>query len=145
MFKEFKEFISRGNVIDLAIAVVIGAAFGKIVTSFVNDVIMPPISILLGKVDFANRFYALRGSPANIEEAKAQGIPVIRYGVFINTLIEFLIIAFVIFLMVKAINRLKRKTEGPPTAKDCGYCYSKIPVKAVRCPNCTSELEPAKA
>ena len=145
MFKEFKEFISKGNVIDLAVGLVIGVAFGKIVTSLVNDVIMPPISILLGKVDFANRFYALRGAPATIEEAKAQNIPVIKYGVFINTLIEFLIIAFAIFLLVKAINRMRRKTEAPPATKECEYCYSKIPIKAVRCPNCTSELQPAKA
>ncbi|HET9529168.1 MAG TPA: large conductance mechanosensitive channel protein MscL [Blastocatellia bacterium] len=144
MLKEFKEFIARGNVMDLAVAVIIGAAFGKIITSLVNDVIMPPIGMLLGGVDFANRFFALRGSPASLDEAKAANIPVIKYGTFINTVIEFLIIAFVIFLVVKAINRLKRSPEElPPTVKECGFCFSNIPVKATRCPECTSELKAA--
>jgi large conductance mechanosensitive channel len=143
MFKEFREFIAKGNVIDLAVGVIIGAAFGKIVTSIVNDIIMPPIGMLLGGIDFNNMFFALRGSPATVEEAKAQALPIIKYGTFINTLIEFLIIAFVIFLMVKAINRMRRKQEAPPDTKECGYCYSKIAVKATRCPNCTSELQPA--
>lgn len=143
MLKEFREFIAKGNVIDLAIAVIIGAAFGKIVTSIVNDIIMPPIGMLLGGIDFNNMFFALRGSPATVDEAKAYGLPIIKYGTFINTVIEFLIIAFVIFLIVKAINRMKRKQEAPADTKECGYCYSKIPVKATRCPNCTSELQPA--
>ena len=144
MLKEFKEFIARGNVIDLAVGVIIGAAFGKIVTSLVNDIIMPPIGMLLGGIDFANMFLALRGSPATLDEAKAANIPVIKYGVLINTLIEFLIIAFVIFLVVKAVNRLKRQPEElPPTMKECAYCFSNIPVKATRCPECTSELKAA--
>jgi large conductance mechanosensitive channel len=144
MLKEFKEFIARGNVIDLAVGVIIGAAFGKIVTSLVNDIIMPPIGMLLGRVDFANLFFALRGSPATLDEAKAGNIPVIKYGQFINTLIEFLIVAFVIFLVVKAVNRLKRRPEElPPTLKECDFCFSNIPVKAIRCPECTSELKKA--
>jgi large conductance mechanosensitive channel len=141
MFKEFREFIARGNVVDLAVGVIIGAAFGKIVTSIVNDLIMPPIGMLLGKVDFANLFIALRGSPATVEEAKAQGLPMIKYGAFINTVIEFLIVAFVIFILVKAINRIRRREEAPPETKECGYCYSKIAVKATRCPNCTAQLQ----
>lgn len=145
MFKEFKEFIAKGNVIDLAVGVIIGAAFGKIVTSLVNDVIMPPIGMLLGGIDFTDKFIALRGSPATVDEAKAQAIPVIKYGAFINTVIEFLIIAFVIFLMVKAINRMRREKEEAPTTKECGYCFSKISVKATRCPECTSQVQPASA
>ncbi|HXG91365.1 MAG TPA: large conductance mechanosensitive channel protein MscL [Blastocatellia bacterium] len=144
MLKEFKEFISKGSVIDLAVGVIIGAAFGKIVTSLVNDVVMPPIGMLLGKVDFSTFFIPLRGNPNTVEEAKALGIPVIKYGAFLNTVIEFLIIAFVIFLIVKAINRMRREQEKPAT-KDCGYCFSKIPLKATRCPECTSELQTAAA
>jgi large conductance mechanosensitive channel len=144
MLKEFKEFIARGNVVDLAVGVIIGAAFGKIVTSLVNDIIMPPIGMILGRVDFANLFLALRGSPATLDEAKAGNIPVIKYGLFINTLIEFLIVAFVIFLVVKAVNRLKRRPEElPPTLKECDFCFSNISVKATRCPECTSELKTA--
>jgi large conductance mechanosensitive channel len=144
MLKEFKEFIARGNVIDLAVGVIIGAAFGKIVTSLVNDIIMPPIGMLLGRVDFANLFLALQGNPATLDEAKAGNIPVIKYGQFINTLIEFLIVAFVIFLVVKAVNRLKRRPEElPPTMKECDFCFSNISVKATRCPECTSELKTA--
>jgi len=144
MLKEFKEFIARGNVVDLAVGFIIGAAFGKIVTSLVNDIIMPPIGMILGRVDFVNLFLALRGSPATLDEAKAGNIPVIKYGLFINTLIEFLIVAFVIFLVVKAVNRLKRRPEDlPPTLKECDFCFSNIPVKATRCPECTSELKTA--
>ena len=144
MLKEFKEFIARGNVVDLAVGVIIGAAFGKIVTSLVNDIIMPPIGMILGRVDFANLFLALRDSPATLDEAKAGNIPVIKYGLFINTLIEFLIVAFVIFLVVKAVNRLKRRPEElPPTLKECDFCFSNISVKATRCPECTSELKTA--
>jgi large conductance mechanosensitive channel len=146
MFKEFKEFIARGNVIDLAVAVVIGAAFGKIVTSLVEGIIMPPIGLLLGKVDFASLFYVLdtaKGTPASLAEAKAKGIPVVAYGQFINDLIYFLIIAFVIFLVVKAYNHLKSKqaTDAGPTTKDCPFCLSTIPLKAMRCKDCTSELQ----
>jgi large conductance mechanosensitive channel len=144
MLKEFKEFIARGNVIDLAVGLIIGAAFGKIVTSLVNDVLMPPIGMVLGKVDFANLFIPLQGNPKTVAEAKAAGIPTINYGSFINTLIEFLIIAFVIFLLVKAVNRMRRDPEQlPPTVKACTYCFSDIPVQATRCPECTSQLLPA--
>ena len=145
MFKEFREFIARGNVIDLAVAVVIGAAFGKIITTFVEGVIMPPIGMLLGEVDFASLFYVLddaKGVPASLADAKAKGIPVIAYGQFLNDVINFLIIAFVIFLVVKAYNRLKSKqaADDAPTTKDCPQCLSTIPLKATRCAHCTVEL-----
>ena len=148
MFKEFREFIARGNVIDLAVAVVIGAAFGKIVTSLVEGLLMPPIGLILGKVDFASMFYVLdssKGVPKSLADAKTQGIPVIAYGQFINDLINFLIIAFVIFLIVKAYNRLKSKqaTDASPTTKDCPFCLSTIPLKATRCKDCTAELSAA--
>jgi large conductance mechanosensitive channel len=148
MFKEFREFIARGNVIDLAVAVVIGAAFGKIVTTLVEGVVMPPIGLMLGKVDFAGLFYVLdssKGAPASLAEAKAKGIPVVAYGQFLNDVINFLIIAFVIFLVVKAYNRLKSKqaTDDAPTTKDCPYCLSTIPLKARRCKDCTSEFAAA--
>ena len=146
MFKEFREFIARGNVIDLAVGVIIGAAFGKIVTTFVDGVIMPPIGLVLGRVDFASLFYVLdssKGVPASLADAKAKGVPVIAYGQFLNDVIDFLIVAFVIFLVVKAYNRLKSKqaTEDAPTTKDCPYCLSTIPLKATRCKDCTSELQ----
>ena len=148
MFKEFREFIARGNVVDLAVAVVIGAAFGKIVTTLVEGVVMPPIGLVLGKVDFASLFYVLddsKGVPASLADAKAKGIPVVAYGQFLNDIINFLIIAFVIFLVVKAYNRLKSKqaTDDAPTTKDCPYCLSTIPLKATRCKDCTSELRTA--
>jgi large conductance mechanosensitive channel len=141
MLKEFKEFVARGNVIDLAVGIIIGAAFGKIVTSFVTDVLMPPIGLLLGKVDFSNLFVILSGDKyKSLAEAKAAGVPTIAYGLFINTVIDFLIVAFVIFLMVRQINRWKRPAAAP-SVKDCQYCLSSIPEKATRCPNCTSELK----
>ncbi len=141
MWKEFKEFIARGNVIDLAVALIIGAAFGKIVTSLVDDLVMPPIGMALGKVNFSDLFIPLSGSPASLADAKAKGLPTINYGLFINTIIQFLIIAFVIFLIVKAINRMKRRPEElPPTLKACSYCFSDIAVQATRCPRCTSQL-----
>jgi len=144
MLREFKEFIARGNVIDLAVGIVIGVAFGKIVTSLVNDMIMPPIGLALGNVDFGSLFISLRGTYPTIAAAKAAGAPTINYGPFINSIIEFLIIAFAVFLLVKAVNRLKRKPEDKPAdTRDCDYCYSKISVKATRCPACTSELKPA--
>jgi large conductance mechanosensitive channel len=148
MWKEFREFIARGNVIDLAVAVVIGAAFGKIVTSLVEGIIMPPIGMLTGKVDFASLFYMLdtsKGVPASLAEAKAKGIPVIAYGQFLNDVITFLVIAFVIFLIVKQVNRLKSKqaTDAGPTTKDCQFCLSTVPLKATRCPQCTSQLQAA--
>lgn len=145
MFKEFKEFAMRGNVMDMAIGIIIGAAFGKIVTSLVNDIIMPPIGLLLGRIDFTNLFINLSGKHyTTLAEAKSAGAATINYGVFINTIIDFIIVAFVIFLVIRQINRLKRKPEPvptEPTTKECPYCYSVIPIKAVRCPNCTSELK----
>jgi large conductance mechanosensitive channel len=145
MWKEFRQFIARGNVIDLAVAVIIGAAFGKIITSFVNDILMPPIGLLLGNVDFANLFITLSGdSYATLAEAQAAGAATINYGVFINTIIDFLIVAFAIFLLVKQVNRLKKPAPpAEPTTKACPYCLSEIPIKAIRCPHCTSELEAA--
>ena len=144
MLKEFKEFIARGNVMDLAVAVIIGAAFGRIVTSLVNDIVMPPIGLVTGGVDFKNLFVSLRGNYSTLEEAKKANAPTVNYGQFIQYLIEFLIIAFVVFLIVKAINRMKRRPEElPPTMKACPFCYSSIPVQAKRCPQCTSELQAA--
>ena len=143
MFEEFKKFILRGNVIDLAIAVVIGGAFGKIVTSLTNDIIMPPIGLLLGKVDFKDLYINLSGTDyASLAAAKEAGAATINYGVFVNTIIEFLIIAFVLFLVIKAINRLYPKPADPAPAptKDCPYCKTSIPAAASRCPNCTSQL-----
>jgi large conductance mechanosensitive channel len=147
MLREFKEFIARGNVIDLAIAVVIGAAFGRIVTSLVEGVIMPPIGLLLGNADFSNLFIDLsRKTPpaASLLEAQAQGRPVIAYGQFINDVISFLIIAFVIFLIVKAMNRLRAAPPPPPNTKDCPYCLTAIPLGARRCAACCADL-PASA
>ena len=148
MLKEFKEFILRGNVLDMAVGIIIGAAFGTIVASLVNDVIMPPIGLLLGGVDFTNLFILLKaGSPAapyaSLAEAQAAGAVTINYGVFINAVVSFLIVAFVIFLLIRTINRLRREEEAPPaepTTKECPYCLSIIPIKATRCAHCTSEL-----
>jgi large conductance mechanosensitive channel len=143
MFKEFKTFILRGNVLDLAIAVIIGGAFGKIVTSFVNDIIMPPIGLLLGKVDFSKLFLNLSGTPyKTLAEAQSAGAPTLNYGIFLNTVIDFLIVSFIIFLVIRTANRFQPvKTPSPePTTKECPYCISTIPIKATRCPNCTSQL-----
>jgi|SRR5262245_29429640 len=141
MFKEFKEFIMRGNVLDLAIGIIIGAAFGKIVTSFVNDILMPPIGLLLGRVNFNNLFLSLNGqSYPSVDAAKAAGAPTINYGLFIQTIIDFLIVAFVIFLIVKQVNRLRRKPEPTPTTRECPFCTSVISKNAKRCPFCTSEV-----
>src|SRR5713226_175965 len=143
MLKEFREFIARGNVIDLAVAVVIGAAFGKIVTSLVDGIIMPPIGLLLGKVDFANLFYDLSGThPATLADARKAGVPVIAYGAFINDVIGFLIIAFVVFLIIRQINK-RKKAEETPATKDCPYCFSAIPPAATRCSGCCAELKTA--
>ena len=140
MLKEFRDFIARGNVLDLAVAVVIGAAFGKIINSLVDGIIMPPIGLLLGKVDFANLFIDLSGlHPASLAEAKLRGLPVIAYGAFINDLVSFVIIAFVIFLIVKAVNRARR-VEKVELTKKCPYCLTSIPIEATRCSGCTSEL-----
>ena len=141
MLKEFKEFIARGNVIDLAVAVVIGAAFGKIVTSLVEGVIMPPIGLALGKVDFSNLFIDLSGQhPASIADAKAKGLPVIAYGMLINDIVTFLIIAFIVFLMVRAINRLKAAPPPPPNTRDCPRCLTAIPLAATRCAACCADI-----
>ena len=145
MLKEFKEFALKGNVLDLAVAFILGASFGKIVTSLVNDVIMPPIGLLLGKIDFSSMFLDLTGKNlTSLKAAKDAGAAVIAYGQFINTVIQFLIVAFVLFLIVKWMNKMKRKEEKPapaaPAAKECPFCFSQIPIKATRCPNCTSEL-----
>ena len=143
MIKEFREFIARGNVIDLAVAVIIGAAFGKLVTSLVEGIIMPPIGLLLGGVDFANLFIDISGKhPASIADAQVKGLPVIAYGVFINDVISFLIIAFVVFLIIKAINR-RKKVEVVELTKECPYCVSTIPVAATRCSGCCSDLPAA--
>ncbi len=141
MLREFRDFIARGSVLDLAVAVIIGAAFGKIVTSLVDGIIMPPIGMALGKVDFANLFIDLSGQhPASLAEAKLRGLPVITYGVFINDLVSFLIVAFVVFLIVKAVNRSKR-VEKVELTKECPYCLSSIPIEATRCSGCTSQLQ----
>ncbi|HEX8847215.1 MAG TPA: large conductance mechanosensitive channel protein MscL [Pyrinomonadaceae bacterium] len=144
MFKEFREFIKRGNVMDLAVAVILAAAFGKIITTLVDGVIMPPIGLLLGKADFASLFYPLQETSARtLAEAKALGVPVIAYGQFINDIINFLIIAFVVFLIVRSVNRMKAKEEKASPTKDCPRCLSKIPLKATRCAECCVELEAA--
>ena len=144
MFKEFREFIKRGNVMDLAVAVIIAAAFGKIVTTLVEGIIMPPIGLLLGKVDFSSLFYVLdttKGVPTSLAEAKAKGIPVVAYGSFINDVITFAIVAFVVFLIVRQVNRLKSKQDkGEVTTKDCPRCLSTIPLNATRCAECCIDL-----
>lgn len=147
MLKEFKEFAMRGNVLDMAVGIIVGAAFGGIVTSLVNDVLMPPIGLLLGKVDFSNLFITLAGQEyASVAQAKAAGAATINYGVFLNTVINFVIVAFAVFLLVRQVNRLRRQPEpalAAPTTKDCPYCFSSIPIKATRCAHCTSELRAA--
>lgn len=148
MLKEFKEFAIKGNVVDMAVGIIIGAAFGAIITSLVKDIVMPPIGLLLGDVDFANLFVLLQqgdpGSPyASLAEAQAAGAVTINYGVFINTLISFLVVSLVIFILVRNINRLKREEEAPPaepTTQECPYCLSTISIQAVRCAYCTSQL-----
>lgn len=149
MLKDFKEFAMRGNVLDMAVGIIIGAAFGTIVNSLVQDVIMPPIGLLLGNVDFSNLFVVLKegkvaGPYASLAAAKSAGAVTINAGVFINTIISFVIVAFAVFLLVRAVNQLKRQEQAPPpvpTTKECPYCYSSIPIKATRCPQCTSELK----
>lgn len=142
MWKEFKEFVVRGNVVDLAVGIVIGVAFGKIITSLVEDILMPPVGLLLGKVDFANLFISLSGQIfPSLAAAKAAGAPTINYGVFLNTVINFVIVAFVIFILIRRVNRTRR--EKPPDTKSCSFCASNIPIKATRCPHCTSELKTA--
>jgi large conductance mechanosensitive channel len=148
MFKEFKEFAVKGNVVDMAVGIIIGAAFGTIVKSLVDDVIMPPIGLLLGNVDFSNLFVTLKegaaaGPYATLAVAKSAGAVTLSYGAFLNTVVSFLIVSFAVFLLIKGINRLKREKEAPPaapTTKDCPFCFSAIPIKATRCPSCTSNL-----
>jgi large conductance mechanosensitive channel len=149
MLKEFKEFAMRGSVVDMAVGIVIGAAFGAIVKSFVDDVLMPPIGLLLGNVDFSNLFITLKdgakaaGPYASLVAAKAAGAVTLNLGLFINTLISFVIIAFAVFLVIKGLNRMKKEEVAPPaepTTKECPFCLSTIPIKATRCPHCTSEL-----
>ena len=145
MFREFREFIKRGNVIDLAVAVIIAAAFGKIITTLVDAVIMPPIGLLLGGVDFSGLFINLsdKPRPASLAAAKAESVPVIAYGQLLNDIITFLVVAFVIFLIVRYVNRLKSKgaTDAAPTTKDCPRCLSTIPLKATRCAECCVDLQ----
>jgi large conductance mechanosensitive channel len=149
MLKEFREFAMRGNVVDMAVGIIIGASFGSIVNSLVADVIMPPIGLLLGKVDFTNLFWTLRegdvaGPYAALADAQAAGAVTINYGIFINTIITFLIVAFAVFLLIRGINRMERELEAAPeaaTTKKCPYCFSEISIKATRCPSCTSQLE----
>jgi large conductance mechanosensitive channel len=150
MWKEFRDFIARGNVMDLAVGVIIGAAFGKIVTTLVEGILMPPIGLLLGNVDFSSLFLVLdssKGIPASLTDAKANGIPVVAYGQFLNDIIGFLIVALAIFVIVKQVNRIKSAVDKPVAAdtvtKECQFCASTISIKASRCPNCTSELGPA--
>ena len=147
MLKEFRDFVARGNVLDLAVGVIIGAAFGRIVTTLVEGVIMPPIGLLLGRTDFSGLFLVLdssQGIPMSLADAKTKGIPVIAYGQFINDIVSFLIVALAVFLLVKQVNRLKSGLERPaaaaPTTKDCPFCATAIPIKASRCPHCTSPL-----
>ena len=150
MLKEFKEFAMRGNVVDMAVGIIIGAAFGTIVKSLVADVLMPPIGLLLGNVDFSNLFIILKdgaeaaGAYATIADATAAGAVTLNYGMFINTIISFLIVAFAVFMVIRNLNKLKKKEEAPPaepTTQDCPFCFSTISIKATRCPNCTSELK----
>ena len=148
MLKEFRDFIARGNVVDLAVGVIIGAAFGRIVSSLVEGILMPPLGLLLGGVDFTSLFIVLdtaKGVPESLADAKTKGIPVIAYGQFINEVIAFLIVAFAVFLIVKQVNRIKSSVDRPapaaaPVTKECPYCASTISIKATRCPQCTSEL-----
>lgn len=145
MLDDFKKFIAKGNVLDLGVAVIMGGAFGAIVTSLVNDVVMPPIGLILGHVDFKELFFALDGkSYPTLAAAKTAAAPVIAYGAFLNTVVNFLIVAFVIFMVVRAASKLQRKPEpapaAAPTTKDCPYCCTAIPIPAKRCPNCTSQL-----
>jgi large conductance mechanosensitive channel len=147
MFKEFREFAMRGNVLDMAVGIIIGASFGKIVNSAVEDVIMPPLGKLIGGVDFSNLFVALSAEQyQSLATAKAAGAATINYGIFLNTVINFLIVAFAVFLLIRGVNQLKRKeaiAPAPtPMEKACGFCYSLISIRATRCPHCTSQLEP---
>ena len=142
MLKEFKEFVMRGNVLDMAVGIIIGAAFGKIVSSLVGDVLMPPIGLILGQVNFSDLFINLSSTPyATLAAAKAAGAATINYGAFIQSLIDFLIISAVIFMLIRQVNRFKKETPPAPSGKTCPHCISNIPLKATRCPHCTSEVK----
>ena len=146
MLREFKEFAMRGSVLDMAVGIIIGVAFGAIISSLVADVLMPPIGLLLGKVDFSNLYVLLTagqtpGPYASLAAAQQAGAVTLNYGAFINKIISFLIVAFALFLVIRAMNRMKKKTEAAPTTKDCPFCATAIPIAAVRCPHCTSELK----
>lgn len=144
MIREFKEFAMRGSMLDLAIGIVLGAAFGRIITSVVNDILMPPIGLMLGGLDFASLFIALKGGPyPSVAAAKAAGAPTINYGMFLNTVVDFVLVAAVLFLVVKQVNRMRRQPDATPTTKPCPFCLSTVPLKAVRCPYCTSDLKTA--
>ena len=151
MLKEFKEFAMRGNVVDMAVGIIIGGAFGTIVKSLVSDVLMPPIGLLLGNVNFSNMFLTLKGGDvagpyATPEAAADAGAVTVNYGMFIDNIISFLIVAFAVFMLIRSINRLKKKEEEappPPDKKDCPFCFTSVPIKATRCPHCTSELKAA--
>ncbi len=149
MLKEFKEFAMRGNVLDMAIGIIIGAAFGKIVSSFVADVLMPPVGLLMGGADFTNYFVTLRGAvQPTLATAKEAGSVTVNYGVFLNTILDFLVVAFAVFLLIRQVNRFKRKAEAPaapPATKECPQCLSVIPLKARRCAHCTAQLDIAPA
>jgi len=141
MLKEFKEFAMRGNVLDMAVGIIIGAAFGKIITSLVTDILMPPLGLILGKVDFSNLFLNISGkSYDSLAAAKAAGAATINYGLFLNSIIDFIIVAFAIFILVRQVNRWNKPAPAAPTTKDCPYCATKIPIAATKCPNCTSEI-----
>lgn len=145
MLKDFKAFVMKGNVLDMAVGIIIGAAFGKVVSSFVADVLMPPIGLIMGKVDFSNLFINLSGKPfETLAEAKKAGAATINYGLFINTTIDFLIVGFAVFMLVRQVSRLKKaEPAAAATTKECPFCLTAIPLKATRCPSCTSEVAPA--
>jgi large conductance mechanosensitive channel len=145
MLNEFKTFVMKGNVLDMAVGIIIGAAFGKVVTSFVADVLMPPIGLIMGKVDFSNLFINLSGKPfETLAEAKKAGVATINYGLFINTTIDFLIVGLAVFMLVRQVNRMKKEEPAAaPVTRECPFCLTAIPLKATRCPSCTSEVTPA--
>jgi large conductance mechanosensitive channel len=148
MWNQFRTFIARGNVVDLAVGVIIGAAFGKIVTTFVEGVLMPPLGLVLGRIDFSSLLLVLdrsKGMPASLADAKAKGIPVIAYGQLMNDILSFLIVGFAVFLLVKQVNRLKSEPPpAPPSTRECPFCAMNVPLKATRCPHCTSTLSAAR-
>lgn len=144
MLKEFKEFAMRGNVLDMAVGIIIGAAFGKIITSFVADILMPPLGLLLGKVDFSSLFISLSGQYPSLAAAKAAGAPTLNYGMFLNTVLDFTIVAFAVFMLIRQVNRfLPKPAPAPASTRECPHCLSAMPLKATRCAHCTSDVPPA--